>query len=85
MPIRNRWTWTIAVLVTVGGRDVCRAAGPFAYIAEPMLNRVSVIDTAARPLAVVATIPVGNGPAGVAVHPGRNRGTSAIRARTRCP
>jgi YVTN family beta-propeller protein len=43
------------------------AAAPFAYVANAGDNTVSVIDTATN--MVVATIPVGGGPAGVAVVP----------------
>ena len=42
-------------------------AAPFAYIANSRDNNVSVIDTATN--AVVATVPVGMGPHGIAVHP----------------
>jgi YVTN family beta-propeller protein len=44
-------------------------AAPFAYVANNSSNTVSVIDTATTPPSVVATIPVGNGPSGVAVAP----------------
>ncbi|MDP1699020.1 MAG: beta-propeller fold lactonase family protein [Xanthomonadaceae bacterium] len=43
-------------------------SGPFAYITNRRSNTVSVIDTASN--AVVATIPVGSNPRGVAVNPG---------------
>jgi YVTN family beta-propeller protein len=46
----------------------CAGAGaaPFAYVTNTFSDNVSVVDTATR--AVVATIPVGNGPQGVAVN-----------------
>jgi YVTN family beta-propeller protein len=42
------------------------SAAPFAYITNSSSNNVSVIDTSSN--AVVATVPVGNGPSGVAVN-----------------
>jgi YVTN family beta-propeller protein len=42
-------------------------AAPFAYVANNVSNTVSVIDTATN--TVKATIPVGQNPSGVAVHP----------------
>ena len=44
-------------------------AAPFAYDANAGDNTVSVIDTATSPPSVVATVPVGSFPAGVAVAP----------------
>ena len=44
-------------------------AAPFAYVANITDNTVSVIDTATNPPSVVATIPVGIAPSGVAVTP----------------
>ena len=44
-------------------------AAPFAYVANANSNNVSVIDTATTPPSVVATIPVGSHPIGVAVAP----------------
>ena len=46
-------------------------AAPFAYISNQYSNSVSVIDTANN--TVVATVPVGNGPLGVAVNPAGTR------------
>jgi YVTN family beta-propeller protein len=46
---------------------VSAQAAPFAYITNFESNSVSVIDTATN--AVIATVPVGTGPQGVAVHP----------------
>ena len=46
-------------------------AVPFAYITNQNSNNVSVIDTATN--TVVATIPVGSGPVGVAVNPSGTR------------
>src|SRR5689334_17725437 len=46
-------------------------AAPFAYITNASSNTVSVIDTATN--LVIATIPVGVGPGGVAVHPDGSR------------
>ena len=42
-------------------------AAPFGYVTNLLDNTVSVIDAATN--TVVATIPVGNSPVGVAVHP----------------
>ena len=53
------------------------AAAPFAYVSnssEPLCvggGAVSVVDTGAKPPAVVATVVVGFCPAGVAITPGR--------------
>ncbi len=47
------------------------AAGPFAYITNGTSNNVSVIDTSSN--TVVATIPVGTFPVGVAVNPAGTR------------
>ena len=46
-------------------------AQPFAYITNGFSDNVSVIDTATN--TVVATVPVGNDPCGVAVHPDESR------------
>jgi YVTN family beta-propeller protein len=46
-------------------------AAPFAYVANRFDNTVSVIDTATK--MVVATIPVGNNPSGIAVSPDGKR------------
>ena len=46
-------------------------AEPFAYVADAGSNSVSVIDTATN--TVVATVPVGNAPAGVAITPNGTR------------
>jgi YVTN family beta-propeller protein len=42
-------------------------AAPFAYVTQPQFGSVAVVDTATN--AVVATVPVGFNPFGVAVHP----------------
>jgi YVTN family beta-propeller protein len=44
-------------------------ARPLAYVANQGSGTVSVIDTAINPPQVVATVPVGTNPAGVAVTP----------------
>jgi YVTN family beta-propeller protein len=46
-------------------------AAPFAYITNGVSETVSVIDTAGN--TIVATVPVGSGPIGVAVNPGGTR------------
>ena len=50
---------------------VTAAAQPFAYISNQSNNNVSVINTATNTL--VVSVPVGNNPTGVAVHPGSAR------------
>ena len=61
----------IGALVLVGLGTAPVQAAPFAYITNFSSNTVSVIDTATN--AVVATVPVGRGPEGVAVHPAGTR------------
>jgi YVTN family beta-propeller protein len=71
----------MALAKTVTGRvaaSFCAAAtafavhaAPFAYISNQGSNNVSVIDVASN--TVVATVPVGSGPGGVAVNPGGTR------------
>jgi YVTN family beta-propeller protein len=71
--------WGAALLCLIG---VAARAAPYAYITNSGSNNVSVIDTATR--AVVATIPVGIAPFGVAVHPSAssvyvtNRGNNTV-------
>ncbi len=64
-----RWaihsSWLALLLVTVGA--VAAEAAPFAYVANFSSNNVSVIDTATN--TVVATVPVGTNPVGVAITP----------------
>jgi YVTN family beta-propeller protein len=61
-----------AALALALGVDVRPAeASPFAYVTNTPSNTVSVIDTATNN--VVATVPVGNGPFGVAVTPDGKR------------
>ena len=48
-------------------------AQPFAYVANGGSDTVSVIDTATQPPSVVATVPVGMSPDGVAVTPNGKR------------
>ena len=64
-----RWTprsWGLTLLlVTVAA--VAAEAAPFAYVTNSGSNNVSVIDTATN--TVVATVPVGENPWGVAVTP----------------
>jgi YVTN family beta-propeller protein len=55
----------LAPAVALGARPA--EAAPFAYVANSGSNTVSVIDTATNK--VVATVPVGTNPAGVAVTP----------------
>ncbi len=61
----------LAIILAMGlGLMASRAeAAPFAYVANGKDNTVSVIDMATHPPSVVATIPVGNNPQGVAVTP----------------
>ena len=55
----------IFILFGLGAYSTIRAA-PFAYIPNSGDNTVSVIDTATTPPSVVATMPVGTNPRGVA-------------------
>ena len=59
--------WMAGVLVAVALSGVHAVAAPFAYVTNLENGTVSVIDAATQ--TVVATIPVGNGPIGVAVTP----------------
>ena len=54
-----------ACLLTVALAQAA-AAAPFAYVADTQSNAVSVVDVATR--RIVATIPVGRAPYGVAVN-----------------
>jgi YVTN family beta-propeller protein len=56
----------LVLVLAVSARTV---AAPFAYVSNFGDNRVSVIDTATNPPTVVATVPAGIGPHGVAVTP----------------
>ena len=58
---------TIAFLALCLLRALPAAAAPFAYVPNSDDGTVSVIDTATD--TVVATVPVGQAPIGVAVHP----------------
>ena len=58
--------WAVMALVASLSAGPARAA-PFAYVANVSSNNVSVIDTATN--TVVATVPVGKHPDGVAVSP----------------
>jgi|GEM_PF-5554231 len=53
------------------GVSITVTAQPFAYISNQSNNNVSVINTTTNTL--VATVPVGDNPTGVAVHPGSAR------------
>ncbi len=69
---RGLWDWTFAALCAVlamglGLMASPAEAAPFAYVANANSNNVSVIDTATN--SVVATVPLGFSPAGVAVTP----------------
>ncbi len=64
-------SWIVAVGVALA--VICASsphAAPFAYITNDS-NNVSVVDTATN--TVIATIPVGNSPVGVAVDPAGRR------------
>jgi YVTN family beta-propeller protein len=56
-----------AVLVTAALFGASAQAAPFAYVADQAANTVSVIDTGTNTL--IATVPVGSEPAGVAITP----------------
>ena len=58
-------------LIAVGATSVSSQAQPFAYVTNNQSLTVSVIDIASN--TVVATIPVGFGPSGVAVSPSGTR------------
>jgi YVTN family beta-propeller protein len=57
--------WVSLLLVTIGA--IAAEAAPFAYVANYQSDSVSVIDTASN--TVVATVPVGSQPVGVAITP----------------
>jgi YVTN family beta-propeller protein len=59
--------WMATVLVAVALSGAHAMAAPFGYVTNVFDNTVSVIDAATN--TVVATIPVGNSPVGVAVTP----------------
>src|ERR1700730_8264822 len=63
--------FAIMLAIELRAMALSAEAAPFAYVANSSFNSntVSVIDTATTPPSVVATIPVGNGPNGVAVTP----------------
>ncbi len=61
----TRSWWLALLLVTVGA--VAAEAAPFAYVTNEGFNNVSVIDTATN--TVVAAVPVGSRPRGVAITP----------------
>lgn len=66
----RRVAWSIAILVLGVGVILsaqAATAAPFAYITSGGTSTVSVLDTATN--TVVATVTVGTGPAGVAIHP----------------
>ena len=58
--------WAIAAMALALGIWPAEAA-PFAYVTDNGSNSVSVIDTATN--TVMATVPVGNNPVGVAITP----------------
>ncbi len=59
------WIFACFLAATIG--CLSADAQPFAYVSNLGSNTVSVIDTATN--TVVATVPVGNGPSGVAITP----------------
>jgi YVTN family beta-propeller protein len=61
------WALSAALFVAAGWMPLSAQAQPFAYITNQGDDTVSVIDTATN--RVTATIPVGDEPYGVAVHP----------------
>ncbi len=63
--IRN-WAATLACALMAAAPGVS-ASGLFAYVANSETNSVSVIDVSSN--AVIATVPVGEGPSGVAATP----------------
>lgn len=63
------WALSAGLSLFFGARPA--QATPFAYVANELSNDVSVIDTAANK--VVATVPVGNGPLGIAITPDGKR------------
>jgi YVTN family beta-propeller protein len=65
MKILKPWCWIGLVLIAIGGDAQGKTS--FAYVANISSNTVSVINTSTK--TVVATIPVGDGPWGVAISP----------------
>ena len=63
--------WLCAVLGAFLLASPAARGAPFAYITNATSNTVSVIDTASD--TVTATVPVGNGPTGVAINPAGTR------------
>ena len=69
-PLRLRaWLTRLCLLALI--LPLSAFAAPFAYITNNGGNTVSVIDTSNN--TVTATVPVGNGPLGVAVNPAGTR------------
>jgi YVTN family beta-propeller protein len=66
-PARGFAALWVVLVMGLGLMASLAAAAPFAYVTNGGSNTVSVIDTAANK--VVATVPVGFEPAGVAVAP----------------
>ena len=62
-----RFIALVSLAFGIGFAPAPAAAEPFAYVANLSSNTVSVIDTATN--TVVATVPVGSDPFGVAVTP----------------
>ena len=69
-------------LPVIASSPAWAAPGPNAYVANFTGNFVSVIDTATN--TVTATVPVGDGPFGVAVTPDGHHAYVANAARTPC-
>ncbi|MBI3799016.1 MAG: YncE family protein [Deltaproteobacteria bacterium] len=67
----REWTLKILLIVIFFAYSPKARAEPFAYISSLFGNTVSVVDTATN--TVVATVPVGGGPKGVAVTPDGKR------------
>lgn len=66
MNATRKWTAALACALVLGAQSAA-AAGVFAYVAAFETNTVSVIDVASH--TVIATVPVGAGPFGVAATP----------------
>lgn len=62
----RKWAAALACALTIGAQEA-KSAGQYAYVASFEANAVSVIDTTSN--SVIATIPVGSGPFGVASTP----------------
>ncbi len=69
--IRRSSALCLICLVVIGISCRWVAARPFAYISDAQTSTVTVIDTSTN--TVVTTIPVGNYPIGVTVHPNGTR------------